>query len=78
MKVIVNVIKKDKVFLFLPNGNFANLQVSEYYNHIRGYMQLTYPNEPYSFAIGEGEPYVVFVILNANNGLEESLKQLTI
>lgn len=78
MNVVVNIIKKDKVFLFMPDGNFANLKVSDYYNHIRVYIANAYPNVSYSFAIGDGAPYVVFVILDANNGLEEPQKQIMI
>lgn len=78
MNVILNVIKRDKVFLFLPNGNFAYLNVLDYYSHIRDYIARTYPNVSYSLAIGEGAPCAVFVILDVNNGLEEVQQQITI
>lgn len=79
MNVVVNVIKKDKVFLFMPNGNFANVNVTEYYSHIRNYIAQEYPAVSYSFAIGDGEPYAVFIILDVNNNLEvPSQQQITI
>lgn len=78
MNAILNIIKKDKVFLFMPNGNFDNVNLSEYYDHIRAYIAQKYPTVSYSFAIGDSEPYAVFVVLDSNNGLEEPQKQITI
>lgn len=78
MNVTINVIKKNKVFLFLPSNSNESLNLQDYYEHIRCYIASKYPETPYSFAIGNGEPYAAFIIINANNDLEEPQGQIII
>ena len=78
MNVSVNVIKKGKVFLFLPNQKVEKDKLQDYYDCIRNYVDLQFHQKSYSFAIGEGEPLAVFIIIDANNDLEEPQKQISI
>lgn len=78
MNVTINVIKKDKVFLFLPSDSKGRLNLQDYYERIRCYIASKYPETPYSFAIGEGEPYAIFIIINANNDLEDQQGKIII
>ena len=78
MNVAINVIKKDKVFLFLPDRDVEKGKLQEYYERIRNYIALQFPQKSYSFAIGEGNPFAVFVIIDANNDLEDVQKYRSI
>lgn len=78
MNVAINVIKKDKVFLFLPVRDVEKGKLQEYYERIRNYIALQFPQKPYSFAIGEDNPFAVFIIIDANNDLEDVQKYRSI
>jgi len=74
MKVSINVITQDRVFMFIKNDQ--EIPLKEFDTAVRNYLAINYPEVPFSISFAEGDENTIFVILNANDSPQSYIEIL--